>query len=95
MNTVDYSPDELLNILNVWEEFVGTGNKHRVRTPQFYPQEIVDSSKLAAAKKVIKREIGLKLQTTLKTQTFSKKAEAYLTSVQIREAVDILLKKSK
>lgn len=93
MNVVDYSPRELLDVLNVWEEFVGSGDKHKVRTPQFYPQEIVEGKKLAAAKKGIKREAGLRLQKTLKTQVFSGKAENYLQAVKIREAVSLLLKK--
>jgi hypothetical protein len=58
MNRIDYSPQELLPILDLWEKFVGIKDdrpSNKVPQPKYYPLRITeDEVVLSSAKKGLK-----------------------------------------
>jgi hypothetical protein len=99
MNRIDYSPQELLPILDLWEKFVGIKDdrsSNKVPQPKYYPLRITeDEVVLSSAKKGLKwrEEVGRDLLAILTETTFSKQAARYLESVKIKDAVTLLLQK--
>jgi hypothetical protein len=58
MNKIDYSPQELLPILDLWDKFVGLKDdtsSNRVSQPKYYPLKIItEQTVVSSAKKAIR-----------------------------------------
>ena len=98
MDTLDYSPRELLPLLDLWDEFVWVkddGSLNKANQPKHYPFQIIEWKNLAEAKKAIRgnERKGRELLAILSETTFSEKAKTYIQSTKIKEAVELLLRK--
>lgn len=88
-----YHPEELLQFANAWDDFVGMKARPKgAASPKYYPQEIVqDRTKFLACKKTINREVGIRIRDVLFNQGLTETAQAYLTAIKMKEAVEKLL----
>ena len=101
MTSLDCSPQELLHIADMWEDFVGVKdrrNDREVSRPKYYPFEICEqeAKKNEAKKEIVRRKTrakGVEILTILAESSFSKKAESFLENMKIKEAIQILLAK--
>ena len=98
MNSLDYSPREILPLLDMWDELIWIKedkSSNTVPKPTYYPFQILEWTVLQEAKQTIKGRKGKarELLAVLDETTFSKKAAAYIESAGIKRAVELLLEK--